>query len=103
MSDTAKTVQLRRYFIKPGELDAFIEWWEANIPALRKLGGFAIEFAYADHANNQFVWAVSTPGDETAFSAIEHAYNELPERARAFEGIPQRVENALVGFVTVHA
>jgi hypothetical protein len=98
-----KTVQLRRYFIKGGEFDAFLAWWEDSIAPLRRANGFTVEAAFADRANDEFVWAVSAQGDEAAFAALEQEYNALPSRAKAFDGVPQRVERVVVAFVTVHA
>jgi len=98
----SKTVQLRRYEIKPGEFDDFLAWWSDNIPELRRRFGFTIEFAYEDRANNQFVWAVSVPGDETDFEATEKEYLASDERAKAFDGVPQRVERQVNALVKIH-
>jgi hypothetical protein len=58
--------------------------------------------AHADRANDEFVWAVSSRGNEAAFTTLEQEDNALPERAKALEGVPQRVEKAFVALVTVH-
>ena len=91
------TVQLRRYEIKPGEMDAFVEWWHGLVPAREKYG-FRILFALVDESTNQFVWAVSHDGD---FDEVEKEYNASPERAAVFEGVPTRVDEHHVAKVTV--
>jgi hypothetical protein len=103
VTESVKSVRLRRYFIKGGEFDAFLAWWEGSIAPLRRANGFTVEAAFADRANDEFVWAVSASGDEAAFAALEQEYNALPSRAKAFEGVPQRVDRVVVAFVTVHA
>jgi hypothetical protein len=64
---------------------------------------WAVSAAFADRANDEFVWAVSAAGDQVAFAALEQEYNALPSRAKAFYGVPQRVDKVVVAFVTVHA
>lgn len=80
-------IQLRRYEIVPGEMDAFIEWFPKIIPVRAKYG-FKVLFGYADREKNEFVWAVSHDGD---FDAAFEKYNVSPERAAVFEGQPVRV------------
>lgn len=93
MSDAAenRTIQLRRYELVDGVIDDFLAWYEAKIVPAREAHGFTIEFAYADREVNEFVWAVSLPGDAEEFLAIEKAYLESPERDAAFAGEPKRV------------
>ncbi|MBF4461322.1 hypothetical protein ITJ46_02055 [Rathayibacter sp. VKM Ac-2878] len=74
-----------------GVMDDFLAWFPARIVPARHAHGFRIEFAYADREANEFVWAVSTPGDAEAFAAIEKTYLASPERDAAFAGEPQRV------------
>ena len=93
----AATVQLRRYQIAPGEMDAFVKWWPSLLPA-RKRYGFEVLFAFVDESTNQFVWAVSHDGD---FDAVEKTYLESPERAAVFAGQPQRVKESFVTKVNV--
>jgi hypothetical protein len=95
-----KTVQLRRYEILPGELPAFVSWWSEWMPTVRTDAGFTIEFAYVDEENNEFVWAVSTLTDRAGFEAIEDAYMKSAERARAFDGVPDRTAAKHVSIVT---
>ncbi|KQQ05666.1 MULTISPECIES: NIPSNAP family protein [unclassified Rathayibacter] len=93
MSDTdeARTIQLRRYELVDGVMDDFLAWYRARIIAAREAHGFRIEFAYADREVNEFVWAVSAPGDAAAFAELESVYLASPEREAAFAGEPTRV------------
>ncbi|HEX6955444.1 MAG TPA: hypothetical protein VF156_11245 [Agromyces sp.] len=86
-----KTIQLRRYTLVDGEYDAFLAWWHEWMPRVRPEAGFTIEFAYGIRESNQFVWAVSAPGDRDAFLAREQEYLVSDARAAAFEGVPQRI------------
>jgi hypothetical protein len=90
-------VQLRRYQILPGEMNAFVEWWPSILPA-RKQYGFKVLFAFVDESTNQFIWAVSHDDD---FDQAEKVYMDSPERAAAFAGVPRRVEESFVSKVTV--
>ena len=94
-----KTIQLRRYTLVDGTYDEFIEWWRETITAVRTGAGFAIEFGYGIRESNEFVWAVSTPGDVEAFLAIERAYLASDARAGAFEGVPDHIAARDVRFV----
>ncbi|HEY3943268.1 MAG TPA: NIPSNAP family protein [Acidimicrobiales bacterium] len=91
------TVQLRRYQIVPGEMEAFVAWWRTVRPA-REQYGFEVLFAFVDESTNQFVWAVSHEGD---FDEAERVYLASPERAAVFAGIPQRIEAPFVTKVRV--
>ncbi len=91
------TVQLRRYQISPGEMDAFVEWWP-SIVAVRKQYGFEVLFGFVDESTNQFVWAVSTDGD---FDSAEKTYMDSAERAAVFAGVPNRVDETFVTKVNV--
>jgi hypothetical protein len=71
------SVQLRRYEIKPGEMEAFLDAVRAAF-SVREQYGFRVEFALVDEDRNEFVWAVSHDGD---FAGAEVAYYESPERA----------------------
>ena len=57
-----RTVQLRRYEIKPGEMDDFVAAWRGVVP-VREQYGFAVAFAVIDREQNEFVWAVTHDGD----------------------------------------
>lgn len=91
------TTQLRRYQLKDGESEAFLGWWRSTIPELRARFGMAVPFAYFDAAANEFIWAVSVAGDTDEFARAEQAYLASPDRAAAFENLPQRVADSRVG------
>ena len=40
---------------------------------------------------DEFVWSVSVDGDAEAFARLDAAWTASPERAAAFDGVPQRV------------
>ncbi|MGO4104131.1 hypothetical protein AB4Y63_09280 [Leifsonia sp. YAF41] len=93
-----RTVQLRRYSITRGELDAFAAWWAATMPALRERAGFTVDFAYAIAERSEFVWAVSVPGARDRFEQLEREWIASPERAAAFIGLVERVERQVIAF-----
>lgn len=95
-----KTIQLRRYTLVDGEYDAFVAWWKGSMPRVRPIAGFTIEFAYGLPETNEFVWAVSAEGDEAAFLALEQAYLASDARAEVFAGVPQRVAEYNIRFVS---
>ena len=68
--------QLRRYEIKPGEMDDFLVAWR-GVVAIREQFGFRVVFAYVNEEANEFVWAVAHDGD---FDAAAEAYYASPER-----------------------
>ena len=96
---TDRTIQLRRYMIAEGEMDAFLAWFRSTLLPARDRWGFTLEFAYAIRDSAEFVWATSLPGDAAAFRAIEAEYMASPERAAAFAGQPQRVLSMQLDFV----
>jgi len=69
--------QLRRYEIKPGEMDEFLDAWRGVVP-IRESFGFRVEFAYVDPEHDQFVWAITHDDD---FAAAEAEYYTSPGRA----------------------
>lgn len=94
-----KTIQLRRYEIVESLFDEFVEWFTARLLPVRRDAGFVIEFAYANRAQSEFVWAVSIEGDEARFTEVSDAYSASPERAAAFEGVPQYATAQHIEFV----
>lgn len=94
-----RTTQLRRYTVVDGEYDAFVAWWQEWMPRVRSAAGFTIEFAYGLPETNEFVWAVSAPGDEAAFLERETTYHASDARAAAFVGVPQRIAEYNIRFV----
>src|SRR5438105_8207169 len=72
-------VQLRRYEIKPGEMDAFLDAWRGILPVREKFG-FSVVCAFADAEGSEFTWVVRHDGD---FPAAEKDYYASPDRAAA--------------------
>lgn len=91
------SVQLRRYEIKPGEMEHFLEAVRAAFP-VREAHGFTVRFALVDDERNQFVWAVSHDGD---FAAAEAGYYESPERAALPTNPADFIDVAHLGMVRV--
>jgi hypothetical protein len=71
------SVQLRRYEIKPGEMEAFLAAVRSAFP-VREQYGFTVKFALVDEERNEFTWAVSHEGE---FATAEADYYASPERA----------------------
>jgi hypothetical protein len=92
-----KSVQLRRYEIKPGAMEPFLEAVRAAFP-VREQYGFAVEFALIDEERNQFVWAVSHDGD---FAAAEASYYDSPERAALPANPADFIDTMHLGMVKV--
>jgi hypothetical protein len=99
MASMPKTIQLRLYDLVPGEVDAFLEWWNARLVPARAAHGFEVEFAYVDRDASKFSWALSLPTDADGFLAAEADYMTSPEREAAFDGVPQRVASSHVALV----
>ena len=89
-----RTVQLRRYRIVDGEMDAFVDWWRSRLLPARVAFGFALESALVVPETHEFVWVVSAAGDGAAFAELDAAWTASSERAVAFEGVPKRVESS---------
>jgi hypothetical protein len=95
-----RTVQVRRYRIVRDELEPFVAWWRERLVPARLAHGFQVDFAYAIPENDEFLWAVSVPGDAEDFRRIDEAYAISPERAAAFEDVPQRIDTATITLAT---
>jgi heme-degrading monooxygenase HmoA len=72
--------QLRRYQVKPGAMEAFVELWEHGIVAVRELYGFTVVAAWRSDDDAEFGWVVGHVGSGS-FEAAEKAYYASPERA----------------------
>ena len=70
-------VQLRRYEIKAGQMDTFVEAWHGILPVREKYG-FSIVCAFVNADDNEFTWVVRHDGD---FAQAEKDYYAAPERA----------------------
>lgn len=76
MDSRTGTTLLRRYTIKGGQWDAFLEIWR-RIVIVRKRHGFQVLFALSDREENMFTWAIHHPGDIELAAA---GYYKDPER-----------------------
>ncbi|MHB8630938.1 MAG: antibiotic biosynthesis monooxygenase family protein [Candidatus Limnocylindria bacterium] len=74
-----KTIQLREYTIKPGQLDRFADAWRSGVRPLREQQGFVIEGAWTIPSEEHFVWIVSYDGPD-GWDAADRAYYGSPER-----------------------
>ncbi len=72
-------VQLRRYQLAEGTLSDWVSHWREDVVPLRQNYGFRILFAYADHVNSQFVWAVSFDGTAEELATWDREYHSSPE------------------------
>lgn len=72
------THQLRRYRLRPGSTDEFVEVWRDLVVPLRQRLGFEVVAAWTVPGADEFVWVVSHPGD---FEEAERRYYDSPERA----------------------
>ena len=82
-----RTIQLRRYNVKPHLLDEFLTWWPTRLVPAREAFGFTVESAYLNRETAEFTWAVSAEGDADEFRRLEQVWADSPERTVVFEGI----------------
>jgi hypothetical protein len=79
-------VQLRRYQLSENTLAEWVEHWREDVVGLRAEYGFHVLFAYADHVNHQFVWAVSYDGTADECAARDREYHASTEWEKANAG-----------------
>ena len=91
------SVQLRRYEIKPDEMELFLEAVRAAF-VVRAQYGFNVAFALIDDERNHFTWAVTHDGD---FAAAEAEYYASPERAALPANPADHIAATHVGMVRV--
>src|SRR3954451_10932033 len=94
-----RTVQLRRYHLKPDLVDEFLEWWADRLRSPREAYGFTVESAYLNREAAEFTWAVSAEGDAEEFARLERLWMESPERAEVFEGIDGWNDSVVIALV----
>ncbi len=82
--------QLRDYRITDGELDRFIQEWQANLAPLRRACGFTIQGPWTVRAESRFVWLLTHPDGWDAFQEADARYFASPERA-SFDPDPARL------------
>jgi hypothetical protein len=80
--------QLRDYDVRPGEMDAWLGEWMANIRPMREKFGFQVVGAWRVEAQERFVWILGYEG-EGGFEEADRRYYESPDR-RALVPDPAR-------------
>ena len=93
-----KTTQLRRYEMEPEKISSFVAWFEQEMPSLRRLFEFEIEFYFATDGS-EFVWAVSIAGDKDLFLEREQEYLASTARAEAFKTFPDGILDKHISFI----
>jgi hypothetical protein len=91
------SVQLRRYEIKPDEMEDFLRAIRPAF-AVREQYGFGVAFALVDDERNEFTWAVTHEGD---FADAEAEYYASPERAALPSNPADHIAVMHVGMVRV--
>jgi NIPSNAP protein len=71
--------QLRRYRIRAGSMDAFIDAWLRGVYPLRCSFGFILAGAWRVQGGDEFVWIIGYDGPE-GFAAADKRYYESDER-----------------------
>jgi hypothetical protein len=72
-------VQVRIYEAKAGELERFVQEWQASVRPLREQFGFQVLGAWASEDGRRFVWVLGYEGPG-GFAAADARYYASPER-----------------------
>ena len=94
-----RTVQLRRYHLKPDLVDEFLVWWPTLLVPARAEFGFTVESAYLNRDAAEFTWAVSAEGSQDEFRRLEQVWMASPERATVFAGVDGWNDSTVIAFV----
>lgn len=73
------TMIMRRYSIKPGTWNEFLDVWRKIVP-LREQYGFKVVFAVSDEEENMFTWAFRYEGEYKDFGEKQKPYYADPKR-----------------------
>ena len=73
-----KTVELREYTIRAGQLDRFVELGSPGVRPLQEKKGFHVEAAGRVPDEDRFVWVLSYDGPD--WDTAQRAYYDSPER-----------------------
>jgi hypothetical protein len=92
-------IQLRSYQLAEGTLPGWAEHWRQHVLPLRQAFGFEIVFAYADHDNSQFVWAVRFDGTAEDLSRRDREYHDSLEWAARNKGKNGPIQSTTVAIV----
>ena len=71
--------QLRRYGIRAGNMEAFLDAWLRGVYPLRRKFGFTFAGAWVVEGADEFVWIVGYDGPE-GFAAADKRYYESVDR-----------------------
>ena len=82
-------VQVRIYEAKAGELERFVEEWQARVRPLRERFGFRVLGAWASEDGRRFVSVLGYEGPD-GFASADARYYASPDRA-ALEPDPARL------------
>ena len=74
-----RTVQLRRYKVAPGRMEAWVGEWRDRVRPLREAHGFEVAGAWVVEGSDEFVWVIAHNGSGT-FEEADAAYYASPER-----------------------
>jgi hypothetical protein len=74
-----RTVQLRRYKVAPGRMEAWVGEWRDRVRPLREAHGFEVAGAWVAEGSDEFVWVIAHDGSGT-FEEADAAYYASPER-----------------------
>ncbi|HEV7887217.1 MAG TPA: NIPSNAP family protein [Acidimicrobiales bacterium] len=85
--------QLRRYKIKPGQMEQFISAWRNGAVPVREQYGFAVLASWRLDDDAEFGWLVGYQGDGE-FESAEKAYYSSPERAAITDDPAQYLDGA---------
>lgn len=83
--------QLRRFRIRAGSMDAFLEAWLRGVYPLRRKFGFKFAGAWRVDGADEFVWIIGYDGPD-GFAAADKRYYESDERKRMAPDPAQYIE-----------
>ena len=83
--------QLRRYRIRAGKMDAFLDAWLRGVYPLRRQFGFTFVGAWRVEGADEFVWIIGFDGPE-GFARADARYYESEERKRVSPDPAQYIE-----------
>jgi hypothetical protein len=81
--------QIRIYRVRAGELERFVDEWQAHVRPLREQLGFRVLGAWASEEDDRFVWVLAYDGED-GLSAANARYYQSEERA-ALDPDPARL------------
>jgi hypothetical protein len=83
--------QLRRYRIRPGRMDEFVDAWLRGVYPLRQRYGFRFAGAWRVRGADEFVWIIGYDGAD-GFAAADARYYASEERKRMSPDPAQYIE-----------